>query len=414
MDTVKNKTPFDFERFKEEAMEGLYQGKKMGGTDGVFAPMLKHLLESMLEGELDHHLEENKASGENNRKNGKTKKTVRSLQSGHFELESSRDRNGTFEPKIVPKRQLIITSELEDNVIAMYARGMSTRNISDYVKEMYAMDISATEISHITDKVIPAMNEWRNRPLEAVYPFVFLDCMHYKVRESGGVETRAIYNILGINREGKKDLIGIYLSESEGAKFWLSVLTDLKQRGVDDILVACIDGLKGFPEAIEAVFPETQVQLCIVHQIRSSLRYVPERDKKAVVADLKPVYKANNYEQGYEKLLEFEEKWGKKYPLSVKGWMDNWGNLSTYFEFSADIRTAIYTTNAIEAMHRQIRKVTKTKGAFTSDQALLKLVYLAVKDMSKKWTMPIRNWGLTMSQLYVRFGDRLKAFGNFI
>lgn len=414
MDTVKNKTPFDFERFKEEAMEGLYQGKKMGGTDGVFAPMLKHLLESMLEGELDHHLEENKASGENNRKNGKTKKTVRSLQSGHFELESSRDRNGTFEPKIVPKRQLIITSELEDNVIAMYARGMSTRNISDYVKEMYAMDISATEISHITDKVIPAMNEWRNRPLEAVYPFVFLDCMHYKVRESGGVETRAIYNILGINREGKKDLIGIYLSESEGAKFWLSVLTDLKQRGVDDILVACIDGLKGFPEAIEAVFPETQVQLCIVHQIRSSLRYVPERDKKAVVADLKPVYKANNYEQGYEKLLEFEEKWGKKYPLSVKGWMDNWGNLSTYFEFSADIRTAIYTTNAIEAMHRQIRKVTKTKGAFTSDQALLKLVYLAVKDMSKKWTMPIRNWGLTMSQLYIKFGDRLKAFGSFI
>lgn len=414
MDTVKNKTPFDFERFKEEAMEGLYQGKKMGGTDGVFAPMLKHLLESMLEGELEHHLEENKASGENNRKNGKTKKTVRSLQSGHFELESNRDRNGTFEPKIVPKRQLIITSELEDNVIAMYARGMSTRNISDYVKEMYAMDISATEISHITDKIIPAMNEWRNRPLDAVYPFVFLDCMHYKVRESGGVETRAIYNILGINRDGKKDLIGIYLSESEGAKFWLSVLTDLKQRGVEDILVACIDGLKGFPEAIEAVFPETQVQLCIVHQIRSSLRYVPEKDKKAVVADLKPVYKANNQEQGYEKLLEFEEKWGKKYPLSVKGWMDNWGNLSTYFEFSADIRTAIYTTNAIEAMHRQIRKVTKTKGAFTSDQALLKLVYLAVKDMSKKWTMPIRNWGLTMSQLYIKFGDRLKAFGNLI
>ncbi|WP_415836149.1 IS256 family transposase, partial [Pedobacter westerhofensis] len=407
------KKPFDFERFKEEAMEGLYNGKKMGGTDGVFAPMLKHLLESMMDGELDSHLAESKSSGENNRRNGKTKKTVRSLQSGHFELESNRDRNGTFEPKIVPKRQLIITEELEDNVIAMYARGMSTRNISDYVKEMYAMNISATEISHITDKIIPAMNEWRNRPLEAVYPFVFLDCIHYKVRESGGVESRAIYNILGVTREGKKDLIGIYLSENEGAKFWLSVLTDLKQRGVEDILVACIDGLKGFPEAIAAVFPQTQIQLCIVHQIRTSLRYVPEKDKKAVVEDLKPVYKANNQEQGYEKLLEFEDKWGKKYPLSVKSWLDNWVNLSTYFEYSAEIRKVIYTTNAIEGMHRQIRKVTKTKGAFTSDQALLKLVYLAFRELSKKWTMPMHNWGLTMSQLYIKFGERLKAFGDF-
>ena len=390
------------------------KAKRWGGTDGVFAPMLKHLLESMLEGELDSHLQESKAAETPNRKNGKTSKTVRSLQSGNFELESNRDRNGTFEPKIVPKRQLIITEELEDNVIAMYARGMSTRNISDYVKEMYAMEISATEISHITDKVIPAMNEWRNRPLEAIYPFVFLDCMHYKVRESGGVESRAIYNILGVNREGKKDLIGVYLSESEGSKFWLSVLTDLKQRGVEDILVACIDGLKGFPEAIEAVFPKTQVQLCIVHQIRSSLRYVPEKDKKAVVADLKHVYKANNQEQGYEKLLEFEDKWGKKYPLSVKGWLDNWVNLSTYFEYSADIRRVIYTTNAIEGMHRQIRKITKTKGAFTSDQSLLKLVYLAFKDFSKKWTAPLHNWGLTMSQLYIKFGERLKPNGDFI
>lgn len=411
---MKDKTPFDFEGFKQEAMEGLYAGKKMGGTDGVFAPMLKHLLESMLEGELDHHLEESKASGESNRRNGRTKKTVRSLQSGHFELESSRDRNGTFEPKIVAKRQLIITDELEDNVIAMYSKGMSTRDISNYVKDMYAMDISATEISHITDKVIPAMNEWRNRPLDPIYPFVFLDCMFYKVKEGGSVSTRAVYNILGITREGKKDLLGIYHSESEGAKFWLSVLTDLKQRGVEDILVACIDGLKGFPDAIEAVYPQTQVQLCIVHQIRSSLKYVPEKDKKAVVADLKPVYQANNQDQGYEKLLEFEDKWGKKYPLSVKGWMDNWGHLSTYFEYAPDIRKAIYTTNAIEAMHRQIRKVTKTKGAFTSDQALMKLMFMVINDISKKWTMPIRNWGLTMQQLHIKFGDRIKAFGGSI
>ncbi|MEN2435608.1 IS256 family transposase [Weeksellaceae bacterium A-14] len=407
-----NKEKFDFDRFKEEAMKGLYEGKKMGGTDGVFAPMLKHLLESMLEGELDHHLQESKASGESNRKNGKTKKTVRSLQSGHFELESGRDRNGTFEPKIVAKRQLIITEELESNVLAMYARGMSTRDISNYIKEMYAMDISATEISHITDKVIPAMTEWRNRPLESIYPFIFLDCMHFKVKENSSIQSRAVYNILGINREGRKELLGVYLSEHEGAKFWLSVLSELRQRGVEDILVACVDGLKGFPEAIESVYPKTQIQLCIVHQVRTSLRYVPEKDKKAVVADLKPVYQAVNQEQGYEKLLEFEDKWGKKYPLSVKGWLDNWVNLSTYFEYSPEIRRAIYTTNAIEAMHRQVRKVTKSKGAFTSDQALLKLIYLVIQDITKKWTMPIQNWGLTMQQLHIKFGDRIKAFGG--
>ena len=407
-----NKEKFDFDRFKEEAMKGLYEGKKMGGTDGVFAPMLKHLLESMLEGELDHHLQESKASGESNRKNGKTKKTVRSLQSGHFELENGRDRNGTFEPKIVAKRQLIITEELESNVLAMYARGMSTRDISNYIKEMYAMDISATEISHITDKVIPAMTEWRNRPLESIYPFIFLDCMHFKVKENSSIQSRAVYNILGINREGRKELLGVYLSEHEGAKFWLSVLSELRQRGVEDILVACVDGLKGFPEAIESVYPKTQIQLCIVHQVRTSLRYVPEKDKKAVVADLKPVYQAVNQEQGYEKLLEFEDKRGKKYPLSVKGWLDNWVNLSTYFEYSPEIRRAIYTTNAIEAMHRQVRKVTKSKGAFTSDQALLKLIYLVIQDITKKWTMPIQNWGLTMQQLHIKFGDRIKAFGG--
>ncbi|MEL5901250.1 IS256 family transposase [Elizabethkingia anophelis] len=398
---------FDFDRFKEEAMSEIYAGKKWSGTDGVFGPLLKHLLESMLEGELNHHLTESKAQEIPNRKNGKSRKTVKTLQSGAFELETGRDRNGTFEPKIVPKRQLIITDELEGNILSMYARGMSTRDIVGYVKEMYAMEISATEISHITDQVIPAMSEWRNRPLDRIYPFVFLDCMHYRVKDEGHVKSRAVYNILGVNVEGKKDLLGIYLSENEGAKFWLSVLTDLRQRGVEDILVACVDGLKGFPEAIQAVYPQTQVQLCIVHQLRSGLKYVPEKDKKAVVADMKPIYQANNQEQGYECLQQFEEKWGKKYPLAVKGWLDNWEHLSTYFEYAPDIRKAIYTTNAIEAMHRQIRKVTKTKGAFTSDQALLKLVFLVVRDISKKWTMPIHNWGLTMSQLYIKFGDRL-------
>jgi len=405
---MKEKEPFDFERFKQEAMEGLYAGKKAGGTDGVFAPLMKHLLESMLEGELNNHLEEEKASGQPNRRNGKSRKTVRSMSGGSFELETGRDREGTFEPKIVPKRQLIITEELEGNVLSMYARGMGTRAISDYIREMYAMEISATEISRITDAVLPAVNEWRSRPLDAVYPFVFLDCMHYKIRHNGTVETRAIYNILGVDTDGRKDLIGLYLSETEGAKFWLSVLTDLKQRGVEDILIACIDGLKGFPEAIASVFPQTRVQLCIVHQIRSSMKYVPDKEKKAVMADLKPVYKAVNAEQGYERLLEFEEKWGKKYPLTAKSWLANWDNLSTFFEYDADVRRVIYTTNPIEGMHRQVRKITKTKGAFTSEQALLKLMYLVIREITKKWTMPIHNWGLTISQLYIKFGDRLR------
>ncbi|MNX03158.1 Transposase, Mutator family [compost metagenome] len=398
---------FDFESFKKEAIAGLYSGKKMTGTDGVLAPMMKHFLESMMSGELEHHLAQDKLNEQINRKNGKTKKTVRSLSAGSFELETGRDRLGTFEPKIVPKRQLIITDELEGNILSMYAMGMSTRAMRDYVQEMYAMEISPAEISRITDSVLPAVQEWRNRPLETVYPFVFLDCMFFKVRMNGAVETRAIYNILGVDIEGKKDVLGLYSSENEGAKFWLGVLTDLKKRGVEDIMIACIDGLKGFPEAVEAVFPKTRVQLCVVHQIRSSMRYVPDRDKKAVMEDMKPIYKANNEEQGYERLLAFEEKWAKKYPLTCKSWLDNWLNLSAFFEYDEVVRKIIYTTNPIEGVHRQIRKITKTKGAFPSEQTLMKLMYLVIQNISKKWTMPIHNWGMALSQLYVKFGDRI-------
>ncbi|WKK57587.1 IS256 family transposase [Sphingobacterium sp. BN32] len=410
---MKEQTPFDFERFKAEALQGLSEGKSLSPNDGVLAPLMKHLLESMLSGEMDNHLEEEKASGNSNRRNGKTKKTVRGPHTGTFELETSRDRSGTFEPKIVPKRQLIITEQLEGHVLSMYAKGMSMRGISDFIREMYAMEISATEISRITESVMPAVNEWRSRPLEAVYPFVFLDCMHYKVRQNGTVESRAIYNILGIGMDGRKDLIGLYSSEHEGAKFWLSVLTDLKQRGVEDILIACIDGLKGFPEAIEAIFPKTRIQLCVVHQIRSSIRYVTDKDKREVIADMKPIYRAVNEEMGYENLLLFEEKWGKKYPLAVKSWLENWVNLSTFFEYDQHIRKIIYTTNPIEGMHRQIRKITKTKGAFNSEQALLKLMYLIIRDISKKWTMPAHNWALTISQLYIKFGDRIRLDKSF-
>ncbi|WP_259014308.1 IS256 family transposase [Emticicia fluvialis] len=408
---MEEKEEFDFDEFKKQAIAGMYAGKPFNGERGIFAPLMKHFLEAALAGELESHLVESKAKGIANRKNGKASKQVKSL-SGEFELESSRDRSGTFEPMILPKRQVIITEELEAKVIGLYGLGMSTRDISSHLKELYQMDISATQLSAITDKVIPAMQEWRSRPLESIYPIVFMDCIHYKVKEDGRVVSRAIYNILGIDLEGKKDLIGMYVAETEGAKFWLSVLTDLKRRGVEDILIACIDGLKGFPEAIVTVYPQTQIQLCIVHQIRNSLKYVPEKDKKAFIADLKLVYSAVNKEEGFRQLESLEAKWSKKYIIAVQSWFTNWENLSSFYEYAEDIRRLIYTTNPIEGFHRQVRKVTKTKGSFTSDTALLKLIYLVVQRISQKWTMPVRNWGVTLSQLYIIFGDRLK-FHNF-
>ena len=398
---------FDFESFKAEAIKGMYAGKPLNGEKGIFAPLLKHFLESALEGELDAHLQEEKEAGMANRRNGKANKKVKSI-SGEFELESGRDRAGSFEPLVLPKRQVIITEELEQKVIGLYGLGLSTRDISKHIKELYQMDISASTLSAITDKVVPAMNEWRSRSLESVYAFVYLDCMHYKVREGSSVITRAVYNILGVSLDGKKDLLGMYLSESEGAKFWLSVLTDLKNRGMQDMLIACVDGLKGFPEAIAAIFPKTEVQTCVVHQIRNSLRYIAEKDKKAFMADLKQVYQAISKEQGYENLIALDEKWGKKYPVPLSSWYNNWENLSTFFKFDAHIRKVIYTTNSVEGFHRQVRKVTKTKGAFTSDNALLKLVYLVVQNISEKWTMPLHNWNLTLSQLFIMFEDRIK------
>jgi putative transposase len=404
---MQQETEFDFEAFKNEAIKGLYAGKPLNGEKGIFAPLLKHFLEASLQGEMENHLQESKARGENNRLNGKVTKRVKSI-SGEFDLETSRDRLSSFEPLVLPKRQVVITNELEDKVIALYACGLSTRDISGHIKEIYQMELSPGQLSSITDKVIPAMNEWRNRPLEAVYPFVYLDCMHYKVRDEGHVVTRAIYNIMGIDLTGKKDLIGMYVSESEGAKFWLSVISDLKNRGVEDIFIACIDGLKGFPEAIATVFPQTQIQSCVVHQIRNSMRYVAEKDKKPFMSDLKPVYQADTKDIGFENLVKLEEKWGKKYQVPIQSWYNNWDKLSAFFDYNPDIRRVIYTTNVIEGFHRQVRKVTKTKGAFTSDQALLKLIYLVVQKISEKWTMPMHNWSLTLSQLYIIFGDRLR------
>ena len=289
----------------------------------------------------------------------------------------------------------------------MYGLGMSLRDISEHIKEMYDMDISHDTLSGITERIMPLIKEWQSRPLDGLYCIVWMDAIHYKVKEQGKVKSRAVYNILGINKEGKKDLLGVYVSENEGANFWLSVLTDLNNRGIKDILIACIDNLTGFEQAINAIFPKTEVQSCVVHQIRNSLKYVASKDQKEFLSELKPVYKATTKELAELNLEKLGAKWRKKYPVVIKSWEENWHKLSTYFKYTEDIRRIIYTTNTIEGFHRQVRKVTKNKGVFPSDDALLKLVYLAYRNISKKWTQPLHNWSLTVSQLSIHFEGRL-------
>lgn len=398
--------PFDYEEIKRKTLEQLRSGKSLFGKDGAFAPLLKDILEAALEGEMESHLDEEER-GNGNRKNGKTSKKLKTAD-GTLELETPRDRASTFDPQIVRKRETILAESLESKIIGMYGHGMSLRDISAHIKDMYDTDISAGTLSAITDKVIPLVKEWQNRPLESLYCIVWLDAMYYKVKEEGKIVTRCLYNILGINPEGRKDLLGMYVSESEGANFWLGVLSNLQQRGVEDMLIACIDGLKGFSEAIAAIYPQTEVQSCVVHQIRNSIKYVASKDQKAFMADLKPVYQASSKDEAEHQLQELGAKWAKKYPVVIDSWNRNWEKLSTYFKYSPAIRKLIYTTNTIEAFHRQVRKVTKTKGAFTSDMALLKLIYLALQNIQKKWTQPLQNWSLTVSQLSIIFGSRLK------
>jgi len=403
----KKKEVFDYEALKKKTLEQFRSGKSLYGKGGAFAPLLKDFLEAALQAELDDHLEGEEAE-ENNRKNGYTSKQLKT-DSGTIELDTPRDRNSAFAPQIVRKRETILAESLETKIIALYGRGMSFRDISAHIKDMYDTDISAATLSSITDKVIPLVRQWQARPLEALYCMVWLDGMHYKVKQEGRVQSRCVYNILGITAEGRKEVLGMYVSESEGANFWLSVLTDLQNRGVEDMLIASIDNLKGFAEAIVTVFPKTEVQSCIVHQIRNSLKYIASKDQKAFMKDLKPVYQAVSKEAAETNLEILEQSWGKKYPVVLSSWQRNWEKLTTYFKYPADIRRMIYTTNTIEGYHRQIRKVTKTKGAFTSDMALLKLMYLATRNIEKKWTMPLQNWSITVSQLSIIFGEqRLK------
>lgn len=397
-------TPFDFDM--ETAVQALRSGKDLNGKDGILTPLIKHLTESALQAELEAHLE---AETQPNRKNGHTRKTLKT-PAGEFTLETPRDRNGDFEPQLVKKHQRHLTDELERKVLSMFALGMSYQNIRDHVQDMYGMNVADGTINAITDKLLPELKSWQERPLEAVYPIVWLDAIHYKVRDNGHYVSKAVYSILAVNLEGRKELLGLYLSESEGARHWLSVLTDLHNRGVRDILITCVDGLSGFPEAIESIFPKTEVQLCVIHQIRNSLKYVASKNQRAFMADLKPVYRAATKQAAEAALDKLEERWGDLYPLVIQSWRNKWGNLSAYFKYPDYIRKAIYTTNAVEAVHRQFRKLTKTKGAFPNENSLLKLLYAGIQQATKKWKSPIQNWNLALSQMAIHFEGRLDEY----
>lgn len=386
-----------------QIMEGLRTRQPLMGENGILMPLIKQLSEAMLKAELEAHLE---AEQTPNRKNGYTAKTIKTT-GGSFELNTPRDRANTFEPQLIKKNQTSLTNEVETKVLSLFGLGMSYLDIAKHVADMYGLEVSNATISTITDKIIPELEQWRQRPLDPLYPFVWMDAIHYKMREDGRISSRAIYTVLALNVEGKKEILGLYTSATEGAHFWLSVLTDLQQRGVMDILIASVDGLKGFPDAINTIFPKTEVQLCVVHQIRNSLKYVASKHQKAFMLDLKTVYQADTRAAAEKALNGLEEKWGQQYAVVIKSWRNNWENLATYFRFPEAIRRAIYTTNAVEAVHRQFRKLTKTKGAFANENALLKLLYIGIKNASEKWTMPIHNWALTLSQLAIYFEGRV-------
>ncbi len=390
---------FDYNK----ALEAIQSGQAITGKDGVLAPLIKQLTEAALTAELEAHLSE---ETEPNRKNGKSSKTLKT-SAGNIRLETPRDRSGTFDPQFIKKNESSVSAEIESKILAMYGRGMSYSDIHEHVEEMYGISVSHAAITAVTDKIIDEVKQWQQRPLESHYPFVWLDAIHYKVKDQGRYANKAIYTVLGLKMDGKKEVLGLYLSESEGANFWLSVLTDLQHRGVDDILIASVDGLTGFPEAIRAIFPKTEVQLCIVHQIRNTIRYIGWKNQREFMKDLKPVYRAISKQAAEDALDALEEKWGNQYPIVIKSWRRKWDDLSAYFKYPEDIRRVIYTTNAVEAVHRQFRKLTKTKGAFPNENSLLKLLYLGIENASKKWNMSFRDWGQTLSQLAIFFEGRL-------
>ncbi len=379
------------------------------GEHGLLKQLTKKLVERALEAEMAEHLGHGKhepvANPAGNTRNGRSKKTLKG-EFGELPIEIPRDRHGSFEPQLIPKHQTRWTG-FDDKILSLYARGMTVREIQGHLEDMYGTEVSPTLISSVTDAVLDEVKTWQSRPLDALYPIVYLDCIHVKVRDSGAVRVKAVYLALGINLAGEKELLGLWIAQTEGAKFWLQVVTELKNRGVADIFIACVDGLKGFPEAIEAVYPKTAVQLCIVHLVRYSLNYVSWKLRKDVAADLRAIYTAATVEEAGRQLDAFEEKWGEAYPSIGQSWRRNWPRVIPFFDYPPEIRKVIYTTNAIESVNMGLRKVTKNRGAFPSDEALLKLFYLALKNISAKWTMPIRDWKAALNRFTIQFEDRM-------
>lgn len=394
----------------DELMKGYQNPDDLIGKDGIFRQLQKALIERILEGEMDYHLgyEKNNIKGNNsgNSRNGKAKKTVKG-KIGKIEIEYPRDRNGEFEPKFIKKRQTHFDG-FDGQIISMYSKGMSVRDIQAHLEEIYGAEVSPSFISDITDTIMPMVVEWQNRTLDPFYPMVYLDGIRVSIRdEDGHIKKKVLYLALGVDIEGQKDLLGMWIAQNEGAKFWLQVMTELKNRGVQDILIASVDGLKGFPEAINTVFPETKVQLCIVHMIRYSLKFVSYKHKKELVRDLKKIYTAATEKKAALELDNFAKKWDNKYPIISKSWRENWERIIPFFDYPEDIRKAIYTTNAIESLNGSIRKRIKTRASFPSDDAALKLIYLAIQDVSKKWTMPIKDWALAINRFAIVFGERV-------
>jgi transposase-like protein len=397
---------FDFEAFARKAAEDLKAGKPLVGKDGVFTPLLKQIIEGSLEGELDQHLSETRTT-EGNRRNGRKRKNIQSSLGG-FEIFSPRDRTGSFEPQLVPKRQHKITSDIDTKILSLYGRGMSYSDIQAHLSEIYGLEVSDGTISAITDRIIPAIKEWQNRPLESIYPVIWLDAMHFKVRDAGVVKAKAIYSILGVNREGEKEVLGIYFGENESSSFWRQVLHELKMRGIKDVFIACIDNLTGLADAIEDVFPKTEVQLCLVHQMRNSMKYLTNKDIKPAVRDLKKIYTAVNIDMGLHYLKQAEQTWGDKYGVIFKSWHAHWDRLSNFYKYPPALRRIIYTTNPIESYHRMVRKVTKTKGSFSSEDAIVKQIYLATINAQTKWNGPMYGWTAVRRDLCDYFKGRFE------
>lgn len=382
------------------------------GENGLLKQLTKALIERALQAEMAQHLGHTKHSpvsnSSGNTRNGSSKKTIQG-DFGVLPLDIPRDRQASFEPQILGKHQTRWTG-FDDKILSMYARGMSVRDIQAHLHEMYGTEVSASLISDVTDAVLDDVKAWQNRPLDAIYPILYLDCIHVKVRDNGTVRNKAIYLALGVNLAGQKEVLGMWISQTEGAKFWLQVVTELKNRGVQDIFIACVDGLKGFPDAINATFPQTTIQLCLVHMVRNSLQYVGWKARKAVAADLRLIYTAATLGEAEQKRAEFEVKWGEAYPPIGQSWRRNWDNLTPFFAYPPDIRKVIYTTNAIESLNMSLRKVTKTRGSFPNDEAAMKLFYLALQNISKKWTMPIRDWRAALVRFSIQFEERMPAF----